>query len=214
MLFGHNTNVKVGETTFHIQTEDRGIAHALIDSTVYFRGRVLHRRTNNYFDLLPLSPDREQTLKARMDEQHRTIVEAIRSGELSLSLPAEEAAPAPTAAPSARAPSAVPPAASLKLELMNPRTWLTGKRASLQVAVRDHAGNAVKGAIVTTKVDGAAEPTESSTVTGASGEAQFEFEMPRLTSAESALVIEAMRGNVKGQLRFQLRSKPRVPSAS
>jgi len=164
----------------------------------------LHRRTNNYFDLLPLSPDREQTLKARMDEQHRTIVEAIRSGELSLSLPAEEAAPAP---------SAVPHAASLKLELMNPRTWLTGKRASLQVAVRDHAGNAVKGAIVTTKVDGAAEPTESSTVTGASGEAQFEFEMPRLTSAESALVIEAMRGNVKGQLRFQLRSKPRVPSA-
>lgn len=204
MLFGHNTNVQVGETTFHIQTEDRGIAHALIDSTVYFRGRVLHRRTNNYFDLLPLSPDREQTLKVRMDEQHRTIVEAIRSGELSLSLPAEEAAPAP---------SAVPPAASLKLELMNPRTWLTGKRASLQVAVRDHAGNAVKGAIVTTKVDGAAEPTESSTVTGASGEAQFEFEMPRLTSAESALVIEAMRGNVKGQLRFQLRSKPRVPSA-
>ncbi len=178
MLFGHNTNVKVGETTFHIQTEDRGIAHALIDSTVYFRGRVLHRRTNNYFDLLPLSPDREQTLKARMDEQHRTIVEAIRTGELALSLPAEEAAPAPTAAPSARAPSAVSPAASLKLELMNPRT------------------------------------TESSTVTVASGDAQFEFEMPRLTSAESALVIEAMRGNVKGQLRFQLRSKPRVPSAS
>ena len=214
MLFGHNTNVKVGETTFHIQTEDRGIAHALLDTTVYFRGRVLHRRTNNYFDLLPLSPDREQTLKARMDEQHRTIVEAMRTGELSLALPAEETpVSAPAAAPPARASSDVSLATSLKLELMNPRTWLTGKRASLQVAVRDHAGNAVKGAIVTAKVDGAAEPTESSTVTGASGEAQFEFEMPRLTSAESALVIEAMRGNVKGQLRFQLRSKPRVPSA-
>jgi hypothetical protein len=43
MLFGHNTNVKAGETTFHVQTEDRGTTNALIDTTVYFQGRVLHR---------------------------------------------------------------------------------------------------------------------------------------------------------------------------
>jgi hypothetical protein len=216
MLFGHNSNVKAGDTTYHVQTEDRGTENALIDTTVYFHGRVLHRRTNNYFDLLPLDADRERALKLRVDEQHRSIVEAIRTGALSLALPSEEkhaSAPA-TAAPSAHAPAASSPSASLKLELMNPRTWLTGKHASLQVAVHDHAGNAVKGAIVTTKVDGAAVPTESSTVTGASGDAQFEFDMPKLASAEPALVIEASRGNAKGNLRFQLRTKPRVPSAS
>jgi hypothetical protein len=217
MLFGHNSNVKAGATTYHVQTEDRGTENALIDTTVYFHGRVLHRRTNNYFDLLPLDTSREQALKLRVEEQHRTIVEAIRTGALSLALPSEEksaAAPATAAAPSAHAPAATSPSTSLKLELMNPRTWLTGKHASLQVAVRDQAGSAIKGAIVTTKVDGAAAPTESSTVTGASGDAQFEFEMPKLTSAEPALVIEATRGNAKGHLRFQLRSKPRVPSAS
>ncbi len=211
MLFGHNSNVNAGGTTYHVQTEDRGTTNALIDTTVYFHGRVLHRRTNNYFDLVPLNPDREQALKLRVDEQHRAVVEAIRTGALSLALPAEEKS---AAALSAHAPAVIPPVSSLKLELINPRTWLTGKRAFLQIAVRDHAGLAAKGAIVTTKVDGAAAPAEFSTVTGASGDAQFEFDMPQMAGGEPALVIEASRGNARGQLRFQLRSKPRVPSAS
>jgi hypothetical protein len=211
MLFGHNTNVKVGETTYHVQTEDRGAAHALIDTTVYFRGRVLHRRTNNYFDLLPVDAAHEQALKQRVDEQHRTVVDAIRSGALTLALPADGQL-TPLAVRPAQA-SAVSSAAGLKLELLNPRTWLAGKRASLQVGVRDSAGNAADGAIVTAKVDGAAVPTEFSTVTGVTGNVMVEFEMPRLASPEAALVIDAWRGNTKGHLRFQLRSKPRVPSA-
>jgi hypothetical protein len=219
MLFGHNTNVKAGDTTYHVQTEDRGVAHALIDTTVYFRGRVLHRRTNNYFDLLPLDAVREQALKLRVDEQHRAIVEQIQSGALSVALPPEETpAAAPAKAPAAAAPTqgpvAAPPSSALKLELINPRTWLTGKRALLQIVVRDQAGNAADGAIVTAKVDGAATPAEFSTVTGGFGNAQFEFELPALANADAALVVEAFKGSARGHLRFQLKMKPRVPSAS
>jgi hypothetical protein len=210
MLFGHNTNVKAGETTYHVQTEDRGAANALIDTTVYFSGRVLHRRTNNYFDLLPLNPDREQALKVRLDEQHRAVVEELRSGALHLALPRDEK----PAAPQAPATGASPAPPILKLELLNAKTWLTGKRALLQIAVRDHASQLLDGAIVTARVEGAAVPTELSTVTGSLGRAQLDFEMPSLTSAEPAVVIEAFKGNAKGQLRFQLRAKPRVPSVS
>ena len=104
MLFGHNTDVKVGETVYHLQTEDRGTASALIDTTVYCRGRVLHRRTNNYFDLLPLDSAREESLKKRIAEQHRSVGEEIRSGALRLMPPppstqefppAQKPAPAP-----------------------------------------------------------------------------------------------------------------------
>src|SRR5882762_6138521 len=99
MLFGHNSNVEAGGTTYHVQTEDRGAMNALIDTTVYFHGRVLHRRTNNYFDLLPLNPEREQALKQRLDEQHRAVVEELRSGALHLALPREEIAAAASAKP-------------------------------------------------------------------------------------------------------------------
>src|SRR5207249_7826508 len=90
MLFGHNSNVKARDTTYHVQTEDRGTTNALIDTTVYFHGRVLHRRTNNYFDLLPLNPGTEQTLRLRLDEQHRAVVEEIRTGALHLAIPHDE----------------------------------------------------------------------------------------------------------------------------
>jgi len=205
MLFGHNSNVKAGDTTYHVQTEDRGITNALIDTTVYFHGRVLHRRTNNYFDLLPLSPDTEQALKLRLDEQHHTVVEEIRTGALHLSVPQEE---------NDAARAAVPTPKALLLELINAKTWLTGKRALLQVAVRNRTNQAVQGAKVTARVDGAAQISEYSTETGPFGHAQLEFAMPRLAGAEPALVIEASHGNARGHLRFQLRTKPRVPSAS
>ena len=205
MLFGHNSNVKAGDTTYHVQTEDRGTTNALIDTTVYFHGRVLHRRTNNYFDLLPLNPDTEQALKLRLDEQHHTVVKEIRTGVLHLSLPRDENDAKRAAAPTPKA---------LSLELINAKTWLTGKRALLQVAVRNRTNQAVQGAKVTARVDGAAEISEYSTETGPFGHAQLEFAMPRLAGAEPALVIEASHGNARGHLRFQLRTKPRVPSAS
>ena len=208
MLFGHNTNVKAGETTYHVQTEDRGTTNALVDTTVYFHGRVLHRRTNNYFDLLPLNPAREQALKRRLDEQHRAVVEELRSGALRLPLPQDEQVLAPAASHDSKSASGV-----LSLELLNAKTWLSGKHALLQVAVRNEASQAVGGATVSARVDGAAEVTQFSTKTSDFGRAQFEFDMPRLSGAEPALVIEASKGNARGHLRFQLRSKPRVPSA-
>src|SRR3974390_295966 len=99
MVFGHNSNLKLGNVTFHVQTEDRGASHALLDTTVYYHGRVLHRRTNNYFDLLPLNEDREQALKLRLEEQHRMVMEEIRSGALELPVPADP--PPQTAIPPA-----------------------------------------------------------------------------------------------------------------
>ncbi len=209
MLFGHNSNVTTGGTTYHVQTEDRGVTNALIDTTVYFRGRVLYRRTNNYFDLLPLNPGHEQALKVRLDEQHRAVVEEIRTGALHLALPQDEKFSAPAAAPDSASTHKV-----LSLELINAKTWLSGKRALLQIAVRNHSNLAVEGAKVTARVDGATQLSEYSAETGPLGNAQFEFDMPRLAGAEPALVIEAFHSNARGHLRFQLRTKPRVPAAS
>jgi hypothetical protein len=200
MLFGHNTNVTVGGTAYHIQTEDSGTAHALIDTTVYFHGRVLHRRIINYFDLLPLNPDREQALKLRLDEQHRNVVEEIRSGALILALPRDDK---------------VSPPKSLLLELINAKTWLSGKRATLQVFVRDKEnGAAVEHAHVAARIDGAAEAHEFAAQTGSDGRVQLEFDMPRLAGANAALVIKASDGSAKAHLRFHLRAKPHTPRAS
>jgi hypothetical protein len=209
MPFGHNSNVTIAGDTYHVQTEERGAAQALIDTTVYLRGRVLHRRTNSFLDLLPLNADREQALKLRVDTQHRSVVDEIRSGKLRLTVPSNEKTPPPRAAAFAESAPAL-----LHLELLNAKTWLTGKRALLQIVVRDHANNPIERAAVTAKVEGAAQPAAFSAETGLLGRANLEFEMPPLAGLEVALVIEASKGKARAQLRFQLRAKPRVPSAS
>jgi hypothetical protein len=40
-----------------------------------------------------------------------------------------------------------------------------------------------------------------------------EFDMPRLAQEDASLVIEAVFGEARGQLRFQLRAKPKAPAA-
>ena len=214
MIFGHNTNVSVGAHQYHVQTEDAGASSALIDTTVYAGGRVLHRRTNNYLDLLPLNADREKALKLRLDEQHRQVLEEIRTGALCLPPPTPPVSPAPTKSVSSRA--AVKNGAqleSLSIELLNPKTWLSGKRATLQVRVTEAQGHPVSGAKISASVSGAAQPANFFTESAATGEAHLTFDMPRLRDPNSALLIEATLGPAKAHLRFQLRARQRLPVA-
>jgi len=214
MIFGHNTNVSVGAHQYHVQTEDAGASSALIDTTVYAGGRVLHRRTNNYLDLLPLNADSEKALKLRVDEQHRQVLEEIRTGTLHLPAPTQPVPAAPTKTVTSQ-PSTknAAPAESLRIELLNAKTWLAGKRVTLQLRVTDSQAHAVSGAKITVSVSGAAEPANFTSESAAAGEAHLSFDMPRLSDSNAALLIEATRGPAKAILRFQLRARQRVPVA-
>jgi hypothetical protein len=153
--------------------------------------------------LLPLDAGREQALKDRVSSQHQAVLDELRSGALKLAQPATPPAAAPA-----------PPASDgLALELLNAKSWLSGKRATLQVQVsRKGDGAAVSGARVTARIDGAAEPSQYSTATGTDGKAQLAFDMPRLAGAECALVIEGYNGKSQARLHFQLRAKPKIPA--
>jgi hypothetical protein len=220
MVFGHNSNLKLGSNTLHVQTEDRGATYALIDTTVYFQGRVLHRRTNNYHDLLPMSDENQQALKLRVDDQHRTVLEAIRSGELQLAIPQPTSASANAASGHShhaganleKSAATVVEPPKLILELLNARSWLTGKQAALHVAVKEEGGASVSGASVSAEVEGSAGHPPYSSHTGADGQATILFEMPKLTGGEPALVIRAEAHRATACLRFSLRAKPRVPA--
>jgi hypothetical protein len=200
MVFGHNSNVTMGKHTFHVQTEDRGANHALIDTTVYYQGRVLHRRTNNYLDLLPLTEDSQEALKLRVNDQHRAVLQAIRNGELPMNVPAE-APPAPPAQ-----------ARKWNIELLNARSWLAGKQATLHIAVKEEGGGPLRGANVSAEIEGSDGQCVHSARTGDDGQATISFEMPKFGGGDVALVIRMESPAGGAQLRFALRVKPRVPA--
>ena len=219
MVFGHNSNVTVGTHTFHVQTEDRGANHALIDTTVYFQGRVLHRRTNNYLDLLPLTDDSQEALKLRVDEQHRAVLHAIRDGKLQLAVPTPPPAVVKEAVPFlvTAQPELLPAGPTAQphhwnLELLNARSWLAGKQATLHVAVKQEDGYPVRGASVSAEIEGSAGHPPLSAQTGDDGQATISFAMPKLVAGDAALVLRTEGPAGGAQLRFALRAKPRVPA--
>jgi len=224
MLFGHNTNVTLDGTVFHVQTEDRGVNSAAIDTTVHCRGRVLHRRTNRYHDLLPLDAEKEKTVKTRLDEQHFGVLDELRSGALKVEAPplppprpvalASQPSAASLGSASAPAPVSAPAERILSVEMLNPRTWLTGKHATLYVVARHKETGAPAGsALVVARIVGASEPIEVTTQSSEDGHARLEFDMPRLGGEDPALVIDVATRDARGQLRFQLRAKPKAPAA-
>jgi hypothetical protein len=83
VLTGFNTDIEYEGVTYHVQTEDRGAANPLIESLVYVKGEILANRRTDYTNLLEAGADRA-ALQILMDRQHRTIVDAIRSGRIDL----------------------------------------------------------------------------------------------------------------------------------
>jgi hypothetical protein len=83
LLTGFNTDIESDGVTYHVQTEDRGGASPLIESLVYMKGEILATRRTAYRELLEAGAD-SKAIRALMEQQHRAIVETIRSGRLDV----------------------------------------------------------------------------------------------------------------------------------
>ncbi|MEO8347615.1 MAG: hypothetical protein ABI610_01785 [Acidobacteriota bacterium] len=79
MITGFNTDVKHRDRVFHIQTEDRGDAPPYIESFVYVGGEILGGKRTRYDESLRTGGD-DRTVREMMEQQHRTVIAAIRSG--------------------------------------------------------------------------------------------------------------------------------------
>lgn len=81
MITGFNTDVDFQGITYHVQTEDKGLATPFILSLVYNRGTILASKRAPYEDLVEKGFD-EKVLAERLQKQHKTICAAIRAGKI------------------------------------------------------------------------------------------------------------------------------------
>jgi sulfur carrier protein len=101
----------VGEIVYHVQTEQRGADHAVIDTVVYVSGRVIHRVKSQLVagnvaragNANRAPADESQEVRAQAERQHQSIVAQLESG----ALPANVAAAPTTAAIPAPPPIAI-----------------------------------------------------------------------------------------------------------
>jgi hypothetical protein len=200
MSSGFNTDVRVGDQVFHVQTEDRGPSYKSIDTAVYQSGRVLHRRSASYGTPDSPAPHSEDELRQKVENQHRTVIDELRSGALD----AELAAAAERASR----------AAGIEVQLLNPGSWLSGGTVALEVqVVRKSDNNPEAAADVEAIIEGALEDVRHAGKCDDSGRAKIQFPLPPLGKGDLVLVIQAQSDAGKGELRFTMRSRAKAPSA-
>jgi len=201
MSSGFNTDVKVGEHIFHVQTEDRGPNHPIIDTVVYQNGRILHRRASNYEQDADAAPFSAEELRRRVEEQHRAVIEAIRSGALDAEIASAEAAT------QAGRPSGI------QVQLLNPGSWLSAGKVSLELEVSRKADRQPQvGAAVRALIEGALDGGSHSGTSDNQGRVRIHFPLPPLGKGDLALVIQAQVDASKDEIRFAMRTRGKNPT--
>ncbi len=79
MITGFNTDIKHNEKVYHIQTEDKGLQNPYIESLVYVGGEILASKKTSYADQIKDGVD-EKWIGGLMEQQHRTMIAAIKRG--------------------------------------------------------------------------------------------------------------------------------------
>jgi len=206
MSSGFNTDIKIGEHVFHVQTEDRGPTHPAIDTLVYQSGRILHRKSSNYDEFAASASFTPESLRQRVEDQHRSVIEALRSGALG-DLGAEIAA-ADLANQAVRPPG-------IQIQLLNPSSWLSAGKVSLQLEISRRADRQPQaGAQVDAIIEGALRDGTHSAQSDAEGRAHIQFALPPLGKGDLALIIQAQSDAAKDEIRFSMRTRAKTAQVS
>jgi len=206
MNFGFNSNVRVGDVAYHVQTEDRGPSHPFLDTVVYMAGRVVYKRSASYEQFASgMEAGRlAQKLHERLAQQHREVIAELEAGTLPIQ--GKEKAP-PAAATVAENTDTHE---GLELRLLNPKTWFAAGNVTLEIELHKKSSEQQVGnADVEAFLEHENQRTLCAEVrTDAKGCATLKFPLPLNVTEGSSLVVRAADGSRYGELRFRLKSKP------
>src|SRR5271163_3868541 len=173
MIFGFNTDVKHGDTIYHVQSEARE-SEKLLQTQVFVRGRCIGKRAVSYATSAAESgfgdprlgdpqlgdPQKEQQLR----DQHRLVLEAIREGQLENVLDRAET-------------EALASIKQLDVQWENASTVHANRSLTMQLRVTED-GAAVNGAKLTFRFARPdAAPFYTQGVTNAAGNAELSIEV-------------------------------------
>ena len=219
MITGFNTDIKHNDKVYHIQTEDKGLQNPYIESLVYVGGEILASKKTSYADQVKTGVD-DKWIGSLMEQQHRTMIAAIKRGRFDS--PAEPTkggtTPTPaTATLSQDAPSAVldPDAINedktldqviidylaseaesehLELSLLNEIDFFAGGTVEMRIAARKSLSQApIPAAAIEVKVISTVEPPRVifRGKTAADGTATIRCSIPPFREGTAAVIISA-----------------------
>src|ERR1700674_5411342 len=137
MIFGFNTDVKHGDTIYHVQSEARE-GELLLQSQVFVRGRCMGKKATSYATKAAEAQIGDAQKEQLLREQHRLVLDAIREGKLDNVLDHPE-------------PEVLATVKELDVLWLNAESVHTNRNLTMQLRVTD-GGAAASGAHLTFRV--------------------------------------------------------------
>jgi hypothetical protein len=191
MIFGFNTDVKHGDTIYHVQSEARE-GEKLLQTQVFVRGRCVGKRAISYASSATHAgfgdPQKEQQLR----DQHRLVLESIREGKLESVLDRAET-------------EALASVKQLDVQWENAASVHADRNLTMQLRVTED-GAAVPSARLTFRFARPdAAPFYTQAVTDSAGNAQISIEVEESALSDSSVMVQANHEGRTVTRKFALR---------
>jgi len=190
MIFGFNTDVKHGDTIYHVQSEARE-GELLLQTQVFVRGRCIGKRAKSYASLAKEPQFGDAQKEQQLREQHRLVLDSIREGKLESVLDHPEAELAAVK--------------ELDVQWLNAESIHAERNLTMQLRVTE-GGNAASGARLTFRfARPGADPFYTQAVADAGGAAEIKIEVEEASLSDSSLLVQANYEGRTATRKFVLR---------
>ena len=198
MIFGFNTDVKVGDTVYHVQSEARK-HDQLLQTQVFVRGRCIGKKATSYTEQIA-SPDfNDDRMHEMLKSQHKFILQAVRESRVEGLLEKSDSV------------RIAPPAANsnggeLSLTWDNAHSVYKENNLHLLFTVTE-AGKPVTGATLISKfliANSQEPPIFSQATTDENGSADMKIFLDEAALADAAVLVQATLGDKHATRKFRL----------
>jgi hypothetical protein len=192
MIFGFNTDVKQGDTVYHVQSEARE-NELILQTQVFVRGRCIGKRATPYAERLAQGDftdhDKEQILR----DQHRLVLDSIREGRLESVLDRKDT------------PETLAAVKELDLQWVNADSVHSDSSLIMRLRVTE-GGNSVPGARLTFRFARPdATPFYTQAVTDSAGNAEMKVELEESLLPDASVLVQANFSGRSATRKFRLR---------
>ena len=191
MIFGFNTDVKHGDTIYHVQSEARE-GELLLQTQVFVRGRCVGKKATSYGsktgEVQAGDSQKEQLLR----EQHRLVLDAIREGKLDNVLDHPE-------------PEVLATVKELDVQWLNSESVHSDRNLTMQLKVTE-GGAAASGARLTFRfARPGGTPFYTQAVADSGGAAEIKIEVDEAELPDSTLLVQINQEGRTATRKFVLR---------
>ncbi|HET7207134.1 MAG TPA: hypothetical protein VFI95_11220 [Terriglobales bacterium] len=192
MIFGFNTDVKHGDTIYHVQSEARQ-NEFLFQTQVFVRGRCVGKRATSYADRAPDPFFTDKQKETMLRDQHRYVLDAIREGKLEDVLDKRDT------------PETLAAIKELDLKWLNADSVHSNGLLVMKIRVTEGGAAAPSAKLVSRVERPEAEPIYSQAVCDEAGTAEIKIDLHESVLPDLAILVQADCNGRTATRKFKLK---------